>query len=369
MTTGNASRMRGDVLLVGSMPFDDAETVFRETAKGLKSHLGCMPDGEVKERKNWVGMLPEFIFADHPQLEETVSPGGPLEQPDLPEGVHLSELDPFWAFKIKPGEKLHFDNLLYGDFAIQSYGIFKRLRDEGVIEPGTRFQVCLPSAHSGIDAFFNDTSEWETVYAAYWDGIQHEIQRILEVVPAEDLVIQFDMAWEVVDLAMDTANYFSFWPRSDLEGKLQRHMSQLDSMWRAVPDETLLGYHWCYGTWGGWPMTAMQDLGLCVRLSNEAVKRTGRRLDYMHMPVVKNPGAGFFDPLDDLDVGDTKIYLGIVHENEDGLGAFRSRLQEARKHLPSFGIGGVCGYGRIDPSELQGVLATHTACAEELSKA
>lgn len=368
MTSANASRMRGDVLLVGSMPFDDAETVFRETAKGLKGHLGCMPDGEVKERKNWVGMLPEYVFAHHPQLVESVAPPGPLEQPDLPEGMHLSELDPFWAFKLKPGKKLVFDNLLYGDFAIDSYATFERLREQGVIEPGTRFQVCLPSAHSGIDAFFNDVSEWPAVHEAYERGIEHEIERILDVVPADDLVIQFDMAWEVVDLAMGEANYFNYWPRSNLEGKLERHMSQLDRIWKAVPDETLLGYHWCYGTWGGWPMTAMQDLSLCVRLSNEAVKRTGRRLDYIHMPVIKEPDDAFFAPLDGLDVGGTKVYLGVVHEGEDGIEPFRRRMQGARKHLDSFGIGGVCGYGRLDPSELPGVLAVHTACAEELSK-
>jgi hypothetical protein len=242
------------------------------------------------------------------------------------------------------------------------------LREQGVIEPGTRFQVCLPSAHSGIDAFFNDAGEWPAVHEAYERGIEHEIERILDVVPADDLVIQFDMAWEVVDLAMGEANYFSFWPRSDLEDKFQRHMSQLDRIWKAVPDETLLGYHWCYGTWGGWPMTAMQDLALCVRLSNEAVKRTGRRLDYLHMPVIQEPDDAFFAPLNDLNVGDTKIYLGVVHEGESSAEPFRRRMQGARKYLPSFGIGGVCGYGRLDPAELPGVLAVHTACAEELAK-
>ena len=219
MTSANANRMHGDVLLVGSMPFDDAETVFRETAKGLKGHLTAMPDGEVNERKNWVGMLPEYVFQFHPQLEETVSPGGALEQPDLPEGVHLSELDPFWAFRTKTGEKLAFDNLKYADFAIESYATFKRLRDQGIIEPGTRFQVCLPAPNSAIDAFFNDNSEWPQVHDAYLKGTNHEIQRILEAVPANDLSIQFDMAWELVDLAMGEANYFSFWPRSNLEGQ------------------------------------------------------------------------------------------------------------------------------------------------------
>jgi hypothetical protein len=146
-------------------------------------------------------------------------------------------------------------------------------------------------------------------------------------------------------------------------------MSQIDTIWKGIPDETLLGYHWCYGTWGGWPMTAMQDLSLCVRLSNEAVKRTGRRLDYVHMPVIREPGEGFFDALAALDVGDTKVYLSVVHEGEDGIEPFRRRMQGARKFLPGFGIGGVCGYGRLKPAELPGVLAVHTACADELSKA
>jgi hypothetical protein len=368
MTSGNSNRMAGDVLLVGSMPFDDAETVFRETAKGLKGHLTAMPDGEVQERKNWVGMLPEFVFQYHPQLEETVSPGGALEQPDLPEGLHLSELDPFWAFKVKDGEKLVLDNILYADFAIASYATFKKLRDQGIIEAGTRFQVSLPAPNSAIDAFFNHIDEWPAVHEAYLHATNREIRRILEVVPANDLSIQFDMAWELVDLAMGEANYFSFWPRTNLEGKIARHAAQLDEIWKAVPDETILGYHWCYGTWGGWPMTDMQDLGLCVRMSNEAVKRCGRRLDYVHMPVIKDPGDAFFAPLDDLKVGDTKVYLGVVHEDEGSIEPFRKRMQAARKHLADFGIGGVCGYGRIDPKDLPEVLRVHTACAEELSK-
>lgn len=363
-----ASRMRGDVLLVGSMPFDDAETVFRETAKGLRGHLGCMPDGEVKERKNWVGMLPEYVFAFHHQLDEVVAPGGALEQPELPEGVHLQELDPFWAFKVKPGEKLVFDNLLYADFAIASYATFKRLRDEGVIEPETRFQVCLPSPHSGIDAFFSDKNEWPGVHAAYQKGLDHEISRILEVVPANDLVIQFDMAWEVVDIAMGDANYFSYWPRQSAAEKLERHAGQLNELARAVPEETLLGYHWCYGTWGGWPMTDMQDLDLCVRLSNEAVRRTRHRLDYVHMPVIKQPNDAFFAPLERLDVGDTKVYLGLVHEDETDTQPFLRRVQGARRHLRDFGIGGVCGYGRVDPSDLPKVLKMHTDCATELAR-
>ena len=225
--------------------------------------------------------------------------------------------------------------------------------------------MSLPAPHSAIDGFFEDNSQWPELYAAYVEGIRREIAKALEVIPADDLVIQWDAAWEFVDMAMGDRNYFAFWPKLSAEEKFQRHAEQLDELWQGIPDETLLGYHWCYGTWGGWPMTAMADLDLCVRMSNEAKKRTGRRLDYVHMPVVRQPDEAFFAPLDNLDVGDTKVFLGIVHHT-DGIEDFRRRRDLARKHLTDFGIGSVCGYGRVEPELLPEILDVHVQDAKEL---
>ncbi len=179
---------------------------------------------------------------------------------------------------MKPGvTDLRFDDLGYARFALESYETFKGLRDEGVIPAGVRFQVCLPGASSAIDAFFDDTSEWPMVHAAYIEGIGREIERMLEVIPAEDLVIQFDFAWEVVDLAIGDGSYFPFWPADTVDEKYARHGALIADITKVVPEDVPVGYHWCYGTWGGWPMTAMEDLALCVRLSNETVANAGRR--------------------------------------------------------------------------------------------
>ena len=76
---------------------------------------------------------------------------------------------------------------------------------------------------------------------------------------ADDLVIQWDVAWEFVDMAIGDKRLFAFFPHLTAEDKFQRYAAQLDDLWQDIPDEALFGYHWCYGTWGGWPMVALAD--------------------------------------------------------------------------------------------------------------
>ena len=192
--------------------------------------------------------------------------------------------------------------------------------------------------------------------------------REIATIPAEDLVIQFDFAWEVVDLAVGDEKYFPFWPDATFEQKFERHAALIADITHTVGDEVPVGYHWCYGTWGGWPMTAMEDLALCVQLSNATVAAAERAIDYVHMPVVRHPGEGFFAPLDDLDIGARRVFLGLVHHT-DGIEGNRERVEAARRHLADFGISSVCGYGRVDPDELPLVLDVHAACARDLQSA
>ena len=103
---------------------------------------------------------------------------------------------------MKAGETIRFDDLAYGGYAIDSYAVFKRLRDEGVVPEGVRFQMSLPAPHSAIDGFLEDHTQWPALYAAYVEGIRGEIGKALDVIPAGDLVIQWDAAWEFVDMAM-----------------------------------------------------------------------------------------------------------------------------------------------------------------------
>ena len=139
-----------DVLLVGSLPFSDAEESFRAVGGSLNGHIGWIPDGEFGERKLWTPMLPEFVYSKEPDLEETLAPPGhTMQAPPAVDGPPPTDMDGIWNFRIKPGHQLHLHDLRYGTFAVESYGVFKRLRDEGVIAPGVRFQVSLPSGPLG----------------------------------------------------------------------------------------------------------------------------------------------------------------------------------------------------------------------------
>lgn len=356
-------RNRGDVLLVGSLPFDDAADALRAGGELVGDHVSGVPDGEVGDRKIWIGFLPRTVYSQHPDLELLRAPeGGVQHQPDAKPDVWEAS----FLFGIREGvEELRFESLGYAAAALKSYEAFAALKADGTIPQGVRFQLCLPGTGSAVSYFFGRAQDWPRAHAAYHDAIRREIERVAAVVPAEELQVQFDLAMEFVDMAAGDRRSIGHWPEVSLEEKIQRHAATLDELWKGVPDGALLGYHWCYGTWGGWPMQGMPDLGLCVRLSNEAKRRTGRRLDYLHMPVVPDADGAFFAPLADLAVGDTDVYLGLVH-HDDGVAGFTRRAEVARRYLPEFGIGSVCGYGRLPAGELPDVLALHRDCADAL---
>ena len=371
MGTRETLMAQSDVLLVGSLPYESAEEAFRVAGTELRGHVGWLPDGEFGARQMWVGMMLELVFQHHPDIEETKAPPDRAiqEAPEETQGDGPGEeLEGMWLFRVKPGRKIHFDDLKYGTFAAESYQVFRRLRDEGVIPPGVRFQMSLPSPHSAIDGCFDDPDQWPDLYAAYVEGMRGEIRKALETIPAEDLAIQWDIALEFLDMFMGEKRWLRFWPHLTPAEKFERHAAQLDELWQEIPDEALLGIHWCFGTWGGWPMADLEDLDLCVRMSNEAKRRFGRRLDYVHMPVTQEPADAFFAPLQRLEIGDTKVFLGMVHHT-DGIEDFRLRRDLARNYLGDFGIGSVCGYGRLHADELPDVLRIHAEDAEALTDA
>jgi hypothetical protein len=362
---------QADVMLVGSLPFETVEEGLRAVGSKLGDDVIAIPDGEVGPRKMWCMFLATNTYAKHPNLVESRRPSPAVisneEKPVGDKKVRPGAAEQYhWTFRLKEGVKhLDFGELGYAAAARDSYAAFCRLRNEGVIAKGVRFQVSLVATDSGTNVYFDDVRTWPMIHEAYARAMKAEISRMLEVIPADDLAIQLDLAWEVVDMSIGDERYFPWWPPSTLDQKFERYMDHLVDLAAGVPQDVLLGLHWCYGTWGGWPMTEMRSLELCVRLSNAAVARIPRRVDYVHMPMVQQPDKNFLAPLRDLDIGGTRVFFGLIHP-QDGLEGASRRIELTKQYLSDFGVGAVCGFGREDPRQLGNILDLHKAAAGKL---
>jgi hypothetical protein len=350
------TRMSGRLLLVGSIPLPTPEEVFRTCAKYVGPYVSCLPDGEFGPRTLWVGYLAKHVYNGHLAIETVQR---------LPEEREWSAPEPStkWRFRIKPGAGIPHLETGYADYALQSYETFQRLRDVGVIPKDVRFQVCFPSTGSAFITYFEDTSDWPAMTAAYEDAYRRDLARIFDRIPARDLAIQIDFCPEIRDIF----DAFPWSPRRD--GKFDGWIAAVARQAAMVPDEALLGLHWCYGTLGGWPMIKLEDLDLCARLTNTAVDRIDRRVDYVHMPVLRHAGDDYFAPLRGLEPGGAKVYLGLLHHSDD-VAANLARIAVARKHLAAdFGVASVCGYGRLSKADTQRAFELHAAVGAALDPA
>lgn len=326
---------RHDVLFTGGVPGDTVEEVFRMLAGSVGSRALAYPDGEIGERTSWIGALNETTWPNVEGLEEVPTP--------------LSADHPFGSrrtFVIGDGvESLDLRGKLpYARGAIASYEVFTRLREQGVVAPDVRFQVSIPAAHDAVCLYFPRVEDWPTAFDGWVSAIQDECRRMLEVIPANDLVIQIDFCTEVVEMGGVLAQILPWVDEAPTDELLARYTAEsyVAPHLAAAPDETLVGFHVCAGTYPKQPTLELKDIGLPVAIANALVANAGRRVDYVHLPAMRKDDADYFRPLSELDVGDTSVYLGV--ECNDGADLMRRRIDSARLYLRTFGVAHYCGY-------------------------
>ena len=281
----------------------------------------ALPDGETGPRAAWVGYEREQLVRPNPGVEvvqETASPTG------IPRHAYETPV-----FAIREGvTELRWDTWPRIDDAIASYRVFRGLRDGGLIPAGLRFQVGLPFPSSALNAFKADfASDYPVAERAFEDLVGRELDRLLGEVPAADLAIQWDSAYEVQDIEGVLA-----WTA---EGAWERFAGPVQRLTRLIPEDVLVGYHLCYGTFPEWPMYEARDLGLVVKMANHAIEHSGRIVDWVHLAgprYLRSEEDRFFEPLIDLEPTDARVYLGIVLPL-DGIPGLRLRHRTASKYL------------------------------------
>jgi len=342
--------MSNVLLLVGSIPLDTVQDVFETFGPPLGQFLQSIPDGEVGPRKDWISRVHYQVFAGHSELDV-------LRHPRPDNGVERLNPHDFsdgWQFKVKDGVgQVRFGDpgwrLGYARDAVNSYFVFQSLREKGVIPRHLRFQVSVPMVNSVVaPRIFPTPGDLDKVKPGYEAALRAEIARIVEKIPARDLAIQWDCALEVSDV-------YGAVPKFPREGAIERNLQQVRNLSPHIPEEVALGYHFCFGTLGGWPRVAPDDLGETVKLANAVVEASGRRVDWIHIPLLDRCDDKFLRPLAELRLPGTRVYLGAIHNME----RFGQRVAAARKYLPEFGVAAYCGFGRIPASEMPRVLDEH----------
>ena len=339
---------RRGALLVGSVPLEDAASVFRTVAARIGGLLRRIPDGETGERKNWIAWQ-LGVFAAMPGLESEIFDAGYIKRA---------------KFRLKPGvdpAKLRFPPLGYSAAAIASYAQFRRLRDAGEIPAHLRFEVCLPTPVAGMTVYVFPESQ-RAVEPAYEARLLQELDEILAAVPHGDLAIQWDVAIEFAILEGVMQSHFAD-PEHDILERLAR-------IGACVPRGVELGYHLCYGDAGGRHFKEPTDTALMVRVANALAQQLARPLDWIHMPVPRSrDDTAYFAPLADLQLdARTELYLGLVHAADGAEGA-RRRIAAASRFAPRFGVATECGLGRQAPESIPALVDLHRQILEQRESA
>jgi hypothetical protein len=339
--------------LIGSVPLDDSEQVFRRLSKELGPFLRCMPDGETGERSRWVYFQRQMLL-DHPAME--IDPTQPPYKFVQWDGKVVREIEQV-RFKSGVDPRTVAFETGYDKAALASYEMFKRLRSAGVLPPAMRLQVCLPTPQASGYLYVSGPAR-ETYFEVYERALKTALGNIVHAIPAGDLAIQWDVCQEV--LAFE--NYFSDRP-SDYK---KQTFDMLGRLGDAVPADADMGYHLCYGSPRDEHLVQPKDAAILVEMMEGIAGATRRPIDFLHIPVPKDrTDDAYYAPLKTWKrPPGTKLYLGLLHHDDEA--GDRARIASARRFVDEFGLSAECGWGRTEPGRLPGLLKAHRIAAEAL---
>lgn len=331
--------------LIGSVPLENADEVFRVVSQSIGQHLKRMPDGETGRRSDWIGFVRRHL-GKNPAFEKDESvPWFQFKQWD---GKVIRE----WPLlKFKDGTDPASIQLEtgYAEDAKASFSQFEALQTEGIIPQAVKYQACsaTPHAISYMYVTPEDQPAFTEIYTAH---LIDELQEISRSIPNHKLTYQWDVCQEV----LMWEGYFEPYP-----GFKDDIIRTLAKVGESVLGGIDMGYHLCYGSPLNEHCVQPQDIGNLVEMANELTTAVSRRIDYIHMPVPKDRNDdAYFAPLADLELSaDTDLYLGCIHHDDDDGNA--RKLELARHHADIAGVGSECGWGRGNPENLDAILDAH----------
>lgn len=345
------TRPRG-VHLVGSIGFADAAEVFRKTSELLPRRLRRVPDGETGARQAWIGWQSGGLKNAAGLELIPPAPGAELPAPKF------KVADGFDAGDIE----LEFG---YAAAAIASYDDFEMLKRQGVVDPGVRMQVSLPTPFAGAHVYALEGHRDELL-GIYDRAIRAELAAMFRSIPHDQLAIQWDFCLEVGYWERPYPRFDDSEPTG--ESAQQAISARTAELVDFAPDDVEVGFHLCYGDNNHKHFVEPQDAAKLVDMCNRLTAASNHKIAWFHLPVPRDrDDAAYFEPLAGLDVRDAEIYLGLVHFTDGKEGTAR-RAETAGEFIDEFGVATECGMGRRPADHsLEDLLEIHRDVTEPLS--
>ncbi|MCY4550144.1 MAG: hypothetical protein OXC28_17385 [Defluviicoccus sp.] len=343
-----------EIHLCGSIPLADAGEVFATVSDRLGGAVKRIPDGETGERLAWIRWQ-DRVFRDHPQLEPVESEGDYRNPTAFVGGGSIAHTT-WWRIGdgVSP-DALEMRPLGYAACAIESFATFEALQGAGKIARDTRFLIAVPSPFNVLNSAIAPADRIR-VEPSYVARMLREIDEVAQALPHERIAWQWDNAHDMQAFDGARQSYFPF----HRDGIAER----LVACGEAIPAGIEMGYHLCYGSFGGRHFVEPRDMGAMVDLANRLASGVERSIDWIHMPVpVERDDEAYFEPLRDLALKpETTLFLGLIHDT-DGVDGTRRRMATADRFVAGYGIATECGFGRRPAETVGPLLDIHAALA------
>jgi hypothetical protein len=328
----------------GSVNLADTETVMREISGRVPRGVRRVPDGETgEERGNWIFFqLQRFTGNPHFEVVSTEVDPEAYETPL----VRLAEgTDP---------ATMTWPDLGYAGVYLESYQAFRRLRDEGVIAAGARFQVQYPTPLASIGAYVLPEQQ-QLVLPSYERAMFADLATLVAAIPHEDLAVQWDVA---VEFGIMVGGFGPAAPElfDVIVANLVRCVDQ-------VPADVQAGLHLCYGDYGHQHFRQPESLELQVRVLNGVAAGAARPVSFVSFTVPQNQtDEAYFAPLAGLATGpETELNFALVpyHPADQPSGTTQEQtrlidaaLAKGQNAGRAWGICTECGMGRVERDDV-----------------